>query len=159
MDIESTQGKGTTFITRFPLTLAIIDGMMVKVGQEVYIIPTMAIRQTLRPSREHYNVVVNKGETINVMGQLSALVRLCDLLGVKSESKNPWEAIVVVVESDNRVKCLLVDEVIGKAEVVIKSLGSGLKHVKGVSGGAIMGDGRIGLILDPEGLFELSEGK
>lgn len=159
MDIESTQGKGTTFITRFPLTLAIIDGMMVKVGQEVYIIPTMAIRQTLRPSREQYNVVVNKGETINVMGQLSALVRLCDLLGVKSESKNPWEAIVVVVESDNRVKCLLVDEVIGKAEVVIKSLGSGLKHVKGVSGGAIMGDGRIGLILDPEGLFELSEGK
>ena len=159
MDIESTQGKGTTFITRFPLTLAIIDGMMVKVGQEVYIIPTMAIRQTLRPSREHYNVVVNKGETINVMGQLSALVRLCDLLGVKSEPKNPWEAIVVVVESDNRVKCLLVDEVIGKAEVVIKSLGSGLKHVKGVSGGAIMGDGRIGLILDPEGLFELSEGK
>ena len=159
MDIESTQGKGTTFITRFPLTLAIIDGMMVKVGQEVYIIPTMAIRQTLRPSRENYNVVVNKGETINVMGQLSALVRLCELLGVKSESKNPWEAIVVVVESDNRVKCLLVDEVIGKAEVVIKSLGSGLKHVKGVSGGAIMGDGRIGLILDPEGLFELSEGK
>ena len=159
MDIESTQGKGTTFITRFPLTLAIIDGMMVKVGQEVYIIPTMAIRQTLRPSREHYNVVVNKGETINVMGQLLALVRLCDLFGVKSESKNPWEAIVVVVESDNRVKCLLVDEVIGKAEVVIKSLGSGLKHVKGVSGGAIMGDGRIGLILDPEGLFELSEGK
>ena len=157
MDIESIEGKGTTFITRFPLTLAIIDGMMVKVGQEVYIIPTMSIRQTLRPSKEHYNVVVNKGETINVMGQLLALVRLSDLLGVKTESKNPWEAIVVVVESENRVKCLLVDEVIGKAEVVIKSLGSGLKHVKGVSGGAIMGDGRIGLILDPEGLFELSE--
>jgi two-component system, chemotaxis family, sensor kinase CheA len=159
MDIESKQGKGTTFITRFPLTLAIIDGMMVKVGQEVYIIPTMAIRQTLRPSREHYNVVVNKGETINVMGQLLALVRLCDLLRVKSEPRNPWDAIVVVVEGENRVKCLLVDEVIGKAEVVIKSLGSGLKHIKGVSGGAIMGDGRIGLILDPEGLFELSEGK
>jgi len=159
MDIESEQGKGTTFITRFPLTLAIIDGMLVKVGQEVYIVPTMAIRQTLRPSAEHYNVVVNKGETINVMGQLLALVRLCDLLGVKSEYKNPWEAIVVVVESENRVKCLLVDEVIGKAEVVIKNLGSGLKHIKGVSGGAIMGDGRIGLILDPEGLFDLSEGK
>lgn len=159
MDIESSEGKGTTFITRFPLTLAIIDGMMVKVGQEVYIIPTMAIRQTLRPSKGHYNVVVDKGEMINVMGQLLALVRLCDLFAVKSESKNPWEAIVVVVESENRIKCLLVDEVIGKAEVVIKSLGSGLKHIKGVSGGAIMGDGRIGLILDPEGLFELSEGR
>jgi two-component system chemotaxis sensor kinase CheA len=159
MEIESNQGKGTTFITRFPLTLAIIDGMMVKVGEEIYILPTMAIRQTLRPLREQYNSVVNKGETINVMGQLLALVRLSDLLGVKSEQKNPWEAIVVVVESENRVKCLLVDEVIGKAEVVIKSLGSGLKHIKGVSGGAILGDGRIGLILDPGGLFELNEGK
>ena len=159
MDIESRPGKGTTFITRFPLTLAIIDGMMVKVGQEVYIIPTMAIRRTLRPSREQYNLVVNKGETINVMGQLLSLVRLSDVWGGKSARDNPWEAIVVVVEGENRTKCLLVDEVIGKAEVVIKSLGSGLKHIKGVSGGAILGDGRVGLILDPEGLFELSEGK
>lgn len=159
MDIESRPGKGTTFITRFPLTLAIIDGMMVKVGQEIYIIPTMAIRRTLRPSREQYNLVVNQGETINVMGQLLSLVRLSDVLGEKSERVNPWEAIVVVVEGANRTKCLLVDEVIGKAEVVIKSLGSGLKHIRGVSGGAILGDGRVGLILDPEGLFELSEGK
>jgi two-component system, chemotaxis family, sensor kinase CheA len=159
MDIESRPGKGTTFITRFPLTLAIIDGMIVKVDREVYIIPTMAIRQTLRPSREQYNVVVNKGETINVMGQLLSLIRLSDVLGEKSERKKPWESIVMVVEGQNRTKCLLVDKVIGKAEVVIKSLGSGLKHIKGVSGGAIMGDGRIALILDPEGLFELSEGK
>jgi two-component system, chemotaxis family, sensor kinase CheA len=159
MDIESRPGHGTTFITRFPLTLAIIDGMIVKVGTEVYIIPTMAIRQTLRPSHEQYNVVVNKGETINVMGQLLSLVRLSDLLGGQSERKRPWEAIVMVVEGENRTKCLLVDEVIGKAEVVIKTLGSGLKHIKGVSGGAIMGDGRIALILDPEGLFEMSEAK
>jgi two-component system chemotaxis sensor kinase CheA len=148
MDIESRPGKGTTFITRFPLTLAIIDGMMVKVGQEIYIIPTMAIRRTLRPAREQYNLVVNKGETINVMGQLLSLVRLSDVLGVNSAQENPWEAIVVVVEGENRTKCLLVDEVIGKAEVVIKSLGSGLKHIRGVSGGAILGDGRVGLILD-----------
>jgi len=159
MDIESRPGKGTTFITRFPLTLAIIDGMMVKVGEEIYIIPTMAIRRTLRPSRDQYNLVVNKGETINVMGQLLSLVRLSDVFGGKSVRENPWEAIVVVVEGENRSKCLLVDEVIGKAEVVIKSLGSGLKHIRGVSGGAILGDGRVGLILDPEGLFELSEGK
>lgn len=158
IDIESTPGKGTTVITSFPLTLAIIDGMMVKVGQEIYIVPTMAIRQTLRPTRESYNVVINKGETINVMGQLLPLVRLYDLFGLEPEQKNPWEAIVVVVEGEGRAKCLLVDGIIGKAEVVIKSLGSGLKHIKGVSGGAILGDGRIGLILDPEGLFDLSEG-
>jgi two-component system chemotaxis sensor kinase CheA len=159
IDIESAQGKGTTFSTSFPLTLAIIDGMMVKVGQEIYVIPTMAIRQALRPAKEHHNVVVNKGETIHVMGQLLPLVRLYDLFGIESVKQNPWEAIVVVVEGENRAKCLLVDEIIGKAEVVIKSLGAGMKHIKGVSGGAILGDGRIGLILDPEGLFELSEGK
>jgi two-component system chemotaxis sensor kinase CheA len=157
MDIDSRHGKGTTFITRFPLTLAIIDGMMVKVGQEIFIIPTMAIRQTLRPARDQYNIVIDKGETINVMGKLLALVRLNELFGIKSDRKNPWEAIIVVLEGESRVKCILVDEVLGKAEVVIKSLGSGLKHIKGVSGGAILGDGRVGLILDPEGLFELSE--
>jgi two-component system chemotaxis sensor kinase CheA len=159
IDIESAQGKGTTFSTSFPLTLAIIDGMMVKVGQEIYVIPTIAIRQALRPARANHNVVVNKGETIHVMGKLLPLVRLYDLFGIEPLKKDPWEAIVVVVEGENRAKGLLVDEIIGKAEVVIKSLGAGLKHIKGVSGGAILGDGRIGLILDPEGLFELSEGK
>jgi len=159
IDIESKQGQGSTFITSFPLTLAIIDGMMVKVGHEVYIIPTLAIRQALRPARENYNLVVGKGETINVMGQLLPLVRLYELLGIEPEKKNPWEAIVVVVEGENRAKCLLVDNILGKAEVVIKNLGEGLKHIKGVSGGAILGDGHIGLILDPEGVFELGEGK
>jgi len=159
IDIESAPGAGTSFVTSFPLTLAIIDGMMVKVGPEVYIVPTMAIRQTLRPARAQCNVIVNRAETVNVMGQLLPIVRLHDLFEIKSEKKDPWDAILVVVEGESRAKCLLVDEIIGKAEVVIKSLGSGLKHIKGVSGGAILGDGRIGLILDPEGMFELSEGR
>ena len=159
IDIESAPGAGTSFVTSFPLTLAIIDGMMVKVGPEVYIVPTMAIRQTLRPARAQCNVIVNRAETVNVMGQLLPIVRLHDLFEINSEKKEPWDAILVVVEGESRAKCLLVDEIIGKAEVVIKSLGSGLKHIKGVSGGAILGDGHIGLILDPEGMFELSEGR
>jgi two-component system chemotaxis sensor kinase CheA len=157
IDIDSTPGRGTTFSTSFPLTLAIIDGMLVRVGPEVYVIPTMAIRQALRPARDRYNSVVSQGETINVMGKMLPLVRLYDLFGIEPVKRDPWDAIVVVVEGENRSKCLLVDEIIGKAEVVIKSLGAGLKHIKGVSGGAILGDGRIGLILDPEGVFELSE--
>lgn len=159
IDIESRPGKGTTITTSFPLTLAIIDGMIAKVGEEVYIVPTMAIRQTLQPAREHCNLVVNRGETVNVMGQLLPLVRLHDLFGIQAKKRYPWEAILVVVEGEGQAKCLMVDEIIGKTEVVIKSLGAGLKHVKGVSGGAILGDGRIGLILDPEGMFELSEGR
>jgi two-component system, chemotaxis family, sensor kinase CheA len=159
VEIESKQGQGSTFITSFPLTLAIIDGMMVQVGHEVYIIPTISIRQALRPARESYNLVVGRGETINVMGHLLPLVRLHEVLGIEPANREPWEAIVIVVEGENRAKCLLVDNIIGKAEVVIKNLGAGLKHIKGVSGGAIMGDGRVGLILDTEGLFELGEGR
>jgi len=157
IEIESQPGEGTTFITSFPLTMAIIDGMIVKVGPERYILPTTAIRQALRPTRESYNNVVGKGETIRVMGQLLPLVRLYQLFGIDPDYKDPWEAIGVVVEGGNRSKCLLVDKIVGKAEVVIKSLGEGFKNIRGISGGAILGDGQVGLIVDPEGLFDFSE--
>jgi two-component system chemotaxis sensor kinase CheA len=157
IEIESKAGEGTTFITRFPLTMAIIDGMIVKVGPERYILPTTAIRQALRPTRESYNNVVGKGETINVMGHLMPLVRLYQIFGIEPEHQAPWEAIGVVVEGEDRSKCLLVDKIVGKAEVVIKSLGEGFKNIRGISGGAILGDGQVGLIIDPEGLFDFSE--
>ncbi|MBN1546243.1 MAG: chemotaxis protein CheA [Syntrophaceae bacterium] len=157
IEIESKVGKGTTFITSFPLTMAIIDGMIVKVGPERYILPTTAIRQALRPTRDNYNNIVGKGETINAMGQLLPLVRLYQLFGIEPEYKEPWEAIGVVVEGEERSKCLLVDKIVGKAEVVIKSLGEGFKNLRGISGGAILGDGQVGLIIDPEGLFDFSE--
>ncbi|MDA3834518.1 MAG: chemotaxis protein CheA [Spirochaetales bacterium] len=157
IEIDSVINKGSTFALGFPLTMAIIDGMIVRVGKERYIIPTTAIRQLLRPKEESYNNIVGKGETINVMGNLLPLVRLYKIFGIEPEHKNPWDAIVVVLEGENRSKCLLVDEILGEEEVVIKSLGESLKSSKGVSGGAIMGDGNVGLILDPEGLFGLSE--
>jgi two-component system chemotaxis sensor kinase CheA len=157
IEIDSVPGEGSTFITRLPLTMAIINGMIVRVGKEKYIIPIVAIRQMLRPERKMCNSIAGKGETINVMGSLIPLVRLYDLLGIEPEHVNPWEAVIVVIEGENGAKCLLVDEIIGEDEVVIKSLGEGLKSARGVSGGAIMGDGSVGLILDPEGLFELSE--
>ncbi|MBW2599306.1 MAG: chemotaxis protein CheW [Deltaproteobacteria bacterium] len=149
--------KGSTFALSFPLTMAIIDGIIVRVGSERYIIPTTAIRQLLRPVEGSYNNIAGRGETINAMGKLLPLVRLYKIFDIKPEHKNPWEAIVVVVEGENGSKCLLVDEILGEEEVVIKSLGESLKSARGVSGGAILGDGNVGLILDPEGLFELSE--
>ncbi len=156
-EINTALGEGTTFVTSFPLTMAIIDGMIVRVGTERYIIPTTAIRQLLRPTQDTYSSVISKGEMINVRGHLLPLVRLYDLFGLKPEYKNPWDAIVVVLDGEGRSKCLLVDDILGKEEVVIKGLGESLKLVKGVSGGAILGDGNVGLILDPEGVFELSE--
>ena len=157
VEIDTTPGKGTTFITYFPLTMAIIDGMIVRVGTERYIIPMTAIRRLLRPTQEAYSSVINKGEMIKVREQLLPLVRLHDLFDIQPEFKEPWNAIVVVIDGETRSKCVMVDEILGKEEVVIKGLGESLKLVKGVSGGAILGDGSVGLILDPEGVFELSE--
>lgn len=157
IEISSRYGFGTTFVTSFPLTMAIIDGMIVRVGHEKYIVPTVAIRRLLRPNKEYYNTVIGRGEVINVMGSLLPLVRLHDLFDIEPDCRNPWEATIVVVDGENGSKCLLVDEIMGQEEVVIKGLSESLRHVKGVSGGAILGDGNIGLILDPEGLFELSE--
>ncbi len=159
IEIESTVGVGTTFITRFPLTLAIIDGMIVKVGTESYILPTLSIRQALRPSQEAYTNIVGRGEMLDAMGRLMPLIRLYEIFNIEPRHREPWDGIVVVVDSESGSKCLLVDKIIGKAEVVVKSLGEGLKSIKGVAGGAILGDGRIGLIIDIEGLFELSEGR
>lgn len=157
IEINSVYGKGSSIRTFFPLTMAIIDGITVRVGKEKYIIPTGAIRQLLRPLQESYNNVVGKGEMINVMGDLMPLVRLYKFFGIECEHENPWEAIVALVESEDRSKCIMVDEIIGEEEVVIKSLGESLKDIKGISSGAILGDGNVGLILDPESLFELSE--
>lgn len=157
IEIKSIPGKGTTLTTSFPLTMAIIDGMIVRAGNQRFILPTASIRQALRPTRESYTNVIGKGELMNVMGNLLPLLRLSNVFGINKAKKDPWEAIAVVIESEGRAKCLLVDEILGKAEVVIKSLGDGLKHIPGIAGGAILGDGQIGLILDSEGLFAISE--
>lgn len=157
IEIESGLGRGTSIITRFPLTLAIIDGMIVKVGKESFILPTISIRQALRPAREKYTNVAGKGEMIDAMGQLMPLIKLYKLFNIEPEQKEPWDALVVVVDSEKGPRCLMVDKIVGKAEVVVKSLGEGLKSIKGVAGGAILGNGRIGLIIDTESLFELNE--
>ncbi len=155
--VDSIEGEGSTFTTVFPLTMAIIDGMIIRVGHEKYIVPISAVRQLLRPLREAYINVAGKGEVLNINGKSLSLLRLHKIFNVEPEHKNPWEALVVIVEVGNRAKGVLVDEVLGKEEIVIKSLGEGFKNVKGISGSAILGGGNVGLILDPEGLLELSE--
>jgi len=155
VEIFSVAGKGCRFVMRVPITLAIMDGIVIQIGDERYIIPTVFIKETIRPSRNDLTTVHNKGEVIKVRDSLLPLVRLPQLLGAIPRKKEPWEALVVVVENEGHRKCLMVDDLIGKQEVVIKNLGEGLKTVKGVAGATIMGDGRVGLILDIHGLFEL----
>lgn len=158
VEINSRPGRGSTFVISLPLTLAIIEGMMVRVGEERYIIPALAILESFRPSKDQYSTVEGKGELIRTRGNLVPLVRLHRIFGVECEFETPWEGLVVAVEHEDRKMCLLLDELLGKEEVVIKSLGGGLKNLKGIAGAAILGDGRVGLILDMAGIFEVVQG-
>jgi two-component system chemotaxis sensor kinase CheA len=157
VDISSAKGKGTTFTIRLPLTLAVIDGQVVRIGESRYIIPINAIVRSLRPTREQISTVQNRGEMVLERGELIPLVRLYKLLGAVPSTEDATEALIVVVEEDGRKCCLMVDDLLAQQQVVIKSLGEALGRVRGVSGGAIMGDGRVTLILDIPGLVELAQ--
>ncbi|MCX8117545.1 MAG: chemotaxis protein CheA [Desulfobacterota bacterium] len=158
VEIFSQEGKGTRFIMRVPLTLAIMDGIIVRVGEERYIIPTVFVKETLKPRREEVYSVHQRGELVKVRESLLPLVRLYQILGVATAKQNPWETLLIVAENEGVQKCLMVDDLVGKQEVVIKNLGEKLKDLKGVAGATIMGDGRAGLILDIHGLFQIDQG-
>lgn len=159
IEIRSLEGQGTTFTIALPLTLAIIDGMVVEAAGERFILPTVAVVESLRPRREEYSTVQGRGEMIMIRGNLLPLIRLHEVVNDGHERPEPWDTLVVVVEHHGQRRCLLVDRLIGRQEVVIKSLGESLKDVKVVAGGAIMGDGRVGLILDVEGVFKAHENR
>lgn len=157
VEIASKPGEGSTFTIKLPLTMAIMDGMIVKVGAERFIIPTISIRESIRPRPEDVSTVRRRGEMVNVRGSLIPLLRLCDLLGVNGgHAAEPWEGLVIIVESDDREYGFMVDDLLGQQQVVIKSLGKRLKGLPGVSGGTILGDGRVGLILDVPGVVGMA---
>lgn len=156
VDIDTVLGGGTTFTIYLPLTLAIIDGMIVSVGAERYIIPTLTVRESFRPRAEMISTLHERGEMVNVRGKLCPLLRLYQYFDQPTKITSPTDGIVVVVESGDQTRCLMVDELIGKQEVVIKSLGGALKKNPSLAGGAVLGDGRVGLILNVDSLVKLS---
>jgi two-component system chemotaxis sensor kinase CheA len=153
IEIRSVRGGGTTFLLRVPLTLAIIDGLIVGVGAERFIMPINSVREMLRPTPEMIFTMEGRSEMALVRGELLPIVRLHSRFAIDGARQNPSEALFVVAEAQGRRFCLLVDEMLGKQEVVIKSLGETFRDVAGISGGAILGDGRVGLILDVNGVF------
>jgi two-component system chemotaxis sensor kinase CheA len=157
IEIRSGVGRGTAFLLKLPLTLAIIDGLVVGVGIERYILPLFAVREMFRPTPETIWTVQRRAEMALVRGTLLPVLRLYRRFGVKPRSEDPAESVLVVAEVEGTCYCLLVDELIGKQEVVIKSLGETFRDVTGVAGGAILGDGRVGLILDLERLLKDGE--
>ena len=154
IEIESTLGKGSTFRIMLPLTMAIIDGLVVKVGEDRFILPSTSVQMALRPSKELLSRVQGSGEVLDHRGKILPIHRLHQQFGIPGAIEQPTEGIMVIVESAGRTHALLVDEMINKQEVVIKSLGSYLQGLRGVAGGAILGDGNIALILDPGALFQ-----
>jgi two-component system chemotaxis sensor kinase CheA len=153
VEISSIVGQGSIFKIMLPLTMAIIDGLVVRVGTDRFILPSTSVQVALRPGRDAITTVQGSGELIEVRGKLLPLHRLHRRFGIPADSENPWEGIVVIVEASGRQSALLVDEMISKQEIVIKSLGAFMQGLPGVAGAAILGDGNIALILDPNSLL------
>lgn len=148
IDINTAPGAGSTFTVRLPLTLAITDGMLVRVGSERYIIPTISIHLCFRPTPDSLSTVSGRGELVMLRGELMPLFRLHRLFGINSAIEDPAQGLLVVVGDEDRRCALLVDELMGQQQVVAKSLTKAVGKIPGVSGGAILGDGQVGLILD-----------
>jgi len=157
VEVASVEGHGTTFTLSVPLTLAIIEGLIVGVGNQRYIVPTLSVRESFRFMPAAVKTIQGRGEMVEVRGRLTPILRLGPHLGVAGSAAPAAapEGIVVVVESGQDCRCLLVDDLLGKQEVVIKSLGDMFRGRTAFAGAAILGDGRVGLILDVNALVKL----
>lgn len=157
IEIESESGQGSAIIIRLPLTLAILDGQSICVGDETYIVPLVSIIESIQVRPEMVNMVVGKGETFKLRDQYLPVIRLYEVFGVENPRVTDLtEGLLVVVEGDG-VKCgLFVDDLLGQHQVVIKSLETNYRKVEGTSGATILGDGSVALILDIPGLVRLS---
>jgi two-component system chemotaxis sensor kinase CheA len=159
VEIQSQQGVGTTFTIRLPLTLAIVDGMIVRSKGDTYIIPTLSIVESIRPTADQRKSVLKIGEMINVRGELIPLVNLARIFDKTNGHYGASEGVVMIVEDMLGKKIgLEIDEIMGQQQVVIKNLGVGIGDVPGISGGAIMSDGHVSLILDIGGIAKMMDG-
>ena len=156
VEIQSVLGKGSTFNILLPLTLAIIDGLLVGVGNDRYIIPTISVRESFRPKPGMVTTIHERGGMVCVRGKQTPVLRLGQFLGTAGiKARTDEEGIIIVVESGDSMRGILVDELIGKQEVVIKSLGETFKDQNLLAGAAVLGDGSVGLILDVDTLVKL----
>ncbi|MEW6260161.1 MAG: chemotaxis protein CheA [Thermodesulfobacteriota bacterium] len=155
VEITSEPGKGSVFRMKLPLTLAIIDGMVVRAGNETYVIPTASIVRSIKPDASEISSVLKQANVLKLQDELIPLFRLTDIYHIASSS-NPEEELIVIVEDENTKVGFVIDELVGRQQVVIKSLGEAMQQIPGISGGAIMPDGRVGLILDVSGLIKLA---
>jgi two-component system chemotaxis sensor kinase CheA len=159
VSVGSRPGQGTTFKLVLPLTLAIIEGMLVACGKEKYIIPSLSIVESLRPTQDMISLAAGRGEIINVRGEILPLLRLHRLLEMEGPDRAATDGHVVVLEALGRKLGIVVDDVLTQQQVVIKPLGQGIGDTDYLSGAAILSDGRVGLILNVDRLSSLAAGR
>ena len=148
IDIDSTPGIGTLLTLSLPLTLSIIDGLIVMIGGQRFVVPALAIREIVRPTPDMIASFHGIGELVRRRDRLVPLLRLHENFGLEPATTDPTQAMLVAVEYGGESRCIWVDGLIGKQEVVIKRLGEPLTRAQGISGGAILSDGTVALIID-----------
>ena len=158
ISLSTVSGAGTRFRIRLPLTMAILEGLSLSVGSEVYILPLTSIVESIRPKPGDARVIAGQSEVVLVRGEVLPILRLYQVFGAQPFVTEPTQGLLVIVENDGRKVVLLVDELIGQSQVVIKSLESNYRKVEGIAGATILGDGRVALILDIPGLIRGATG-
>ncbi len=153
IDVQSIPGQGTTFRLLMPLTMAITDAMLLRVGTERYLLPTIAIERSFRPAGDDIIGLAGGGELVMCRGDALPLIRLHRIFAIDSAVTEPTRSIMVVIYGNGQRCALMVDELIGHQQAVIKSLGPSLQNIPGTAGGAILGDGQVGIILDADSLI------
>ena len=148
IEINSIEGKGTTFRLYLPLTLAILDGMLINIGKEKYIIHTLSILEIFRPQKKHIKTISNAKELVYYRDDFIPLIRLHNILGIESSIANPTEGELIVVSYGGIRNALLVDSVSEQYQIVLKSIQKNFYKVKYLSSATILGDGKVALILD-----------
>ena len=158
VEVFTERGKGATFRLNLPLTLAIIDGMLVKVGTERYIIPLIHIEEFVQVLPEQISTITGKGEVLMLRGEIVPVFHLDRLLKIHGAEVAERGTVGVIISWEGKRCCMLVHELTNQQQVVIKSLGSDFSKIMGISGAAILGDGRVGLILDVQNILTLAMG-
>jgi two-component system, chemotaxis family, sensor kinase CheA len=157
VEIRSALGFGTTISIALPLTLAILDGMSVSLGESIYVIPLNLIIETMQPRMEDIKTVTNEGLMIHVRGEYLPIIPLYAMFGQDTEITHPTEGVLVIIESEGKKAALFVDSLVGQQQVVIKSLETNFKKIQGISGATIMGDGSVALILDIPAVIKMGQ--
>jgi two-component system chemotaxis sensor kinase CheA len=153
VQIHSTPGKGSMVRIRLPLTLAILDGQLARVGSEVYVVPIVSIVETIQVRQEQVNSIASRAQVFRLRDDYLPIVRLYDLFGIEPEHTDLLDGLLMIVEADGKRVGLFVDELMSQQQVVIKSLETNFRPVTGLAGATMLGDGRVALILDIPGVI------